>query len=134
MNGIVFPASIAGQRARLFLNAVHDWAEKRPDIAAIALFGSWADGTARPDSDIDLLIVAYDAAGYFTWQDWLSDFGKPTDRVQERTANLPTLRAWYADGPEVEFVFAPPAMAPSLPLLAGPVVAIHDPGGLLSAD
>ena len=129
-NAPAFPATIAGQRARLFLDAVRAWASKQPDIVAVALTGSWAAGTARPDSDIDLLVVAPDAAGYFAWQDWLSDFGRPTDRVRETTAGLPALRAWYADGPEAEFVFAAPASLPAS-MLEGPIVAIYDPDGLL---
>ncbi|MGI9252813.1 MAG: nucleotidyltransferase family protein [Thermomicrobiales bacterium] len=132
---IVFPATIAGQRARLLLDAVLVWVEKQPDIVSAALFGSWVAGAARPDSDIDLLIVAHDSAGYFAWQDWLSDFGKPGDRVQERIAGLPALRVWYADGPETEFVFAAPAdLAASEPakLLASPLLIIHDPAGVLA--
>ncbi|MFM9105687.1 MAG: nucleotidyltransferase family protein [Chloroflexota bacterium] len=125
-----FPATIAGQRARLFLDAVRAWAGRQPDILAVALFGSWATGAARPDSDIDLLIVAPDSAGYFAWQDWLSDFGRPADRIRETVNGLPALRAWYADGPEAEFVFAAPAALPgSLP--DGPLIPIHDPDGIL---
>jgi hypothetical protein len=132
---IDFPATIAGQRARLMLREVRAWAERQPDIIAVALFGSWATGTARPDSDIDLLIVVHDSAGYFAWQDWLSDFGKPGDRLQERIAGLPALRVWYADGPEAEFVFTTPAALenPETRALLDPALAvIHDPSGALT--
>jgi len=29
----------------------------RPDVTAAAIFGSWADGTRRPGSDIDVLVI-----------------------------------------------------------------------------
>jgi predicted nucleotidyltransferase len=29
----------------------------RPDVTAAAIFGSWADGTRRPASDIDVLVI-----------------------------------------------------------------------------
>lgn len=29
----------------------------RPDVAAAVIYGSWVNGTRRPDSDIDLLVV-----------------------------------------------------------------------------
>lgn len=29
----------------------------RPDVAAAVIYGSWASGTRRPDSDIDVLVV-----------------------------------------------------------------------------
>ena len=30
---------------------------RRPDVMAAAIYGSWARGTRRPDSDIDVLVV-----------------------------------------------------------------------------
>jgi uncharacterized protein len=129
----VFSPTIAGQRARLLLDAVEKWAGDRPDILAVALIGSWARGVARPDSDIDLLVIAQDTAGYFAWQDWLSDFGKPTDRARESVAGLSALRAWYADGPEVEFILVTPAqLEDASVLLDAGSMAIHDPNDLLA--
>jgi Nucleotidyltransferase domain len=37
------------------LSAIAHWAEQTPWISEIRLFGSRAKGTARPDSDIDLV-------------------------------------------------------------------------------
>ena len=40
-----------------FLSEFTAWASARPDIKALALVGSQANGTARPDSDVDLVII-----------------------------------------------------------------------------
>jgi predicted nucleotidyltransferase len=39
-------------------NAIADWVEDRSDLRALGLVGSWAKGTARADSDLDLLVLA----------------------------------------------------------------------------
>lgn len=36
---------------------VSHWAATRPDIRALLLVGSWARHAARPDSDIDLVVL-----------------------------------------------------------------------------
>src|SRR5687767_1223031 len=36
---------------------VVEWAERRPDIRAVALVGSHARNTATPDSDVDLILL-----------------------------------------------------------------------------
>jgi hypothetical protein len=37
---------------------VTDWVTKTDDLRALALCGSWATGSARRDSDLDLLVLA----------------------------------------------------------------------------
>ncbi len=133
------PASIAGARARILLEGVRAWAADRPDVAAVALVGSWARGTARPDSDIDLVIVTHDVAGFFAFPGWLAHFGKPTDRIEETYGVLRALRVWYADGPEVEFGVVPPSWCATDPVDSGTagvvldgLVALYDPVGVLA--
>ena len=67
----------------------------RYGVARIALFGSTARGTARPDSDIDIL-VAFDGPAtserYFGVQFLLEDLlGRPVDLVTDK-ALRPELR------------------------------------------
>jgi uncharacterized protein len=38
------------------------WALDRPDVRAVGMVGSWARGDARPDSDVDLVVLADDPA------------------------------------------------------------------------
>jgi predicted nucleotidyltransferase len=46
------------QRLRSQLETVVTALAERDDIALIILFGSWAEGKAKDESDIDLLVVA----------------------------------------------------------------------------
>lgn len=133
------PGTVSGARVRILLEGVRAWAADRPDVVAVALVGSWASGTARPDSDLDLVIVTHDVAGFFAFPGWLAHFGTPTDRVEECYGDLRAIRVWYADGPEVEFGVVSPgwcATDPVNPGTAGVVrdglVALHDPDGLLA--
>ncbi len=69
-------------------------------VTRLALFGSTARDTARPDSDIDIL-VAFDgpatSARYFGVQFYLEDLlGSPVDLVSEK-ALRPELRAFIEE-------------------------------------
>jgi uncharacterized protein len=44
----------------LIIEVVLAWATAQPEIRAVVLVGSHARGTARPDSDIDLVLLATD--------------------------------------------------------------------------
>jgi predicted nucleotidyltransferase len=43
-----------------FFAKISAWASARPDIHAAALVGSHARGTAKPDSDIDIVLLVDD--------------------------------------------------------------------------
>jgi len=50
----VVPAEIAGELERFVEVARARWAQ---DLISVVLFGSWARGEARPESDIDVLVI-----------------------------------------------------------------------------
>ena len=53
------------------LNAViTDWARQRPDITGLAMIGSWASGRARPDSDLDLVLLTDRQSEFRRDRDW----------------------------------------------------------------
>jgi uncharacterized protein len=54
--------------------AVAGWVEREPDLRALAVAGSWARGTAQPDSDCDLLILTTRLAR-FRGDTWLGALG-----------------------------------------------------------
>lgn len=120
------------------LEPITAWAKSRPDVRAVALVGSWARGGARPDSDLDLMLlvsqprllqrdtgwleaIPWGAARPAYWQD--EDYGAAWSR-----------RVFLEDGSELEFTFSLPAWARTAPVDPGTFRVInhgcrivHDP-------
>jgi nucleotidyltransferase-like protein len=118
------------------------WARSRSDIRALALVGSYASGNARPDSDIDLVIVA-DAPDTYQTADWVqSAVGQRgvLGAQLEQFGNVWSMFVALAEGPEIEFTFAqrswvrtdPPA-AEVCRIVRGGIVILYDPHGELIA-
>lgn len=51
-------------------------------VQKVLLFGSYARGNARPESDIDLIVVSPDFAGMPAWRRW-EILGKAAARIME---------------------------------------------------
>ena len=45
---------------QLILDSIIKWSEKRSDIFAVALAGSWARGTQHSKSDVDFVFIVHD--------------------------------------------------------------------------
>lgn len=58
----VSPERVA--EAQSVVDCVTSWAEGRADVVGLLLVGSYARGAARPDSDVDLVLLSRDVAGY----------------------------------------------------------------------
>jgi len=54
---------------------VTDWGSRRPDVAAVALVGSWARGTATLGSDVDVVLLTDTPDRYLNRADWIVDLG-----------------------------------------------------------
>lgn len=104
--------------AQPFLQQVYQWARQQGDIQALAVVGSQARRTARPDSDIDLIILADCPGRYLEGQGWASQFGRPEWQQVEDYGKLTSLRVGYQAGPEVEYGLAAPDWA-ALPVDPG---------------
>ena len=85
------------------LRTAQAWAGDRPDVAAVFLVGSQARGQARPDSDVDLVILTSEPGRYFEDRTWLEAFGAVERWQTEDWGRVQALRVWYRGGPEVEF-------------------------------
>jgi uncharacterized protein len=114
------------------------WAQSRTDLRAIALVGSWASGTPRPDSDIDLVILTTRVDSYVATDDWWTFLGMAEPRRIARWGTVTERRVGLPSGLEVEFGIAPLTWAAIDPVDPGTrdVVRdgcriIHDPDGLL---
>ncbi len=98
--------------ARSVQDAVLQWASADQTIRSVALVGSWARMTARPDSDIDLMVLCQDPSHFRQQDGWLANIGW-TDRGFEisRTGEEDYGAAWskrihLLPPAEVEITFA----------------------------
>jgi predicted nucleotidyltransferase len=118
------PASV--REIDQFLSSIAEWAQGQPDIQAVALVGSWARGTARPDSDIDLVIVVADPGVYLGDEAWLHRFGTPSSIADEDWGLVQSRRVIYASGLEVEFGLTINAWLATDPIDAGSAQVVAD--------
>ena len=85
-----------------FLAQVAEWAAARTDIRALGLVGSHARGTARQESDVDLLLLTTTPEKYTANADWARRFGRIASHEVERWGRVSSVRVWYESGLEVE--------------------------------
>ena len=101
-----------------FFNHITEWAAKEPGISAMALVGSHARGDARPDSDIDLVLLCANPQAWLRDASWILGFGEVARRQTEDWGRVTSLRVYYRSGLEVEFGLTTPAWA-ELPVDSG---------------
>jgi hypothetical protein len=119
------------------LHQVITWAQSQPTITGVALVGSHARGTARPDSDVDLVLLCTSPQTLVDEPTWTQLFGAVRTCQTENWGVLTSLRVYYRHGLEVEFGLTTPQWA-AIPVDAGTqrVVAdgmrlLWDPQGVL---
>jgi predicted nucleotidyltransferase len=86
-----------------FLDRVTDWVAHQPTIAAVALVGSYARGAARPDSDLDVVLLCEDPHACLAHTSWIHHFGAVERYHTEAWGAVTSLRVYYTEGLEVEF-------------------------------
>lgn len=89
--------------AEALIDDVRRWAEALEDIRTLAVVGSHARGDARPDSDVDLVVVCSEPARYLNDIAWVRTFGEVGELSCEDWGLVQSLRVLYRNGPEVEF-------------------------------
>jgi hypothetical protein len=107
--------------------------------------GSHARGTARPDSDFDLVLLVTAPEAFRAETRWLCDIdwsrlgAQPARWVDEDYGALWSRRVWLELACEIEFGFAAPSWGETQPIDPGTrrVIAdgchiLYDPLGLLS--
>lgn len=110
------------------------WAGARDDVAGAALVGSHARGEARPDSDVDLMLVTRLPQSYLDDHEWVEGFGTVDDVAVERWGAVTSLRVRYAGGPEVELGITTPAWATTDPVDPGTARVVSDGFRILLDD
>ncbi|MGB9369572.1 MAG: aminoglycoside 6-adenylyltransferase [Xanthobacteraceae bacterium] len=134
------------ERTERTIKAVVAWAAAHNAVRAVALVGSRARGAARPDSDIDLVLLVVDAEAFradHLWLDviaWKQTGVRPLTWRDVQYGDLWSRHVRIDDGLEVEFSFAPLSWANCAPLNTGTkrVIsdgcrALYDPDALLAA-
>jgi uncharacterized protein len=127
------------------LSEILIWIEREEAARGLALVGSYARGTAHPDSDVDVLILI-DAPESFVRQRWLDEINwrrvgaSPVARYVVHYGVVWSSHVQLDKGLEVEFSFAPLSWAAARPLDSGTRQAIsggchilYDPDGLFGA-
>lgn len=115
-----------------FLAEALNWAEQDENIRCMVLVGSQARGTARADSDVDLVVMAEDPKVYIRDHSFAGRFGNIDKMQTEDWGRVTSVRVFYKDGLEVEFGFTDPSWC-SVPLDAGTLEVLTD-GYRLMAD
>jgi hypothetical protein len=129
----------------LLADAVRDWARGREDVVAVALVGSHARGTARPDSDVDFVVLtrapdSYRAGAWPVQVAWPSGTAAQPAWVDVTYGELWARHLELTDGTRVEVGFAAPPWARVAPADEGAAAVVRrgckvrwDPLGLLAA-
>lgn len=109
-----------------------------PEIVGIALFGSHAKGTERPDSDFDFLFVTTDIEVHFRDNHYVSCIGTFRYARREKWFSGETLRSFLREeNGQIELNFVKPEWATLPPndeakrIFRDGVRILHDPQGIL---
>ncbi len=108
-----------------FLSEAQRWTEQDENIRCMVLVGSQARGTARADSDVDLVVMAEDPRVFIRDHSFAGRFGSIDKMETEDWGKVTSVRVFYKDGLEVEFCFTDPSWC-SVPLDAGTLEVLRD--------
>ncbi len=119
------------------LDDLREWGLCERAIQGIAVVGSHARGTARPASDLALVILLDDPLALARDDDWMARFGS-IGRVRDEDWGPVKAKRVHYDGTVVEFGLASPEWAATEPCDAGTLAVVesgvrvvYDPKGLL---
>ena len=114
------------------IQAVAAWAAKRGDIQAVALVGSWARGTARPGSDVDIVILTTEPLRYIERQEWAMALDVTLAREAESWGAVTSRRGITAAARTIEFGITTPEWPGGDQVLREGARIIYDPVGVLA--
>ncbi|WP_331449598.1 nucleotidyltransferase domain-containing protein [Streptomyces prasinus] len=125
--------------AQEIINRITRWAANRQDIVGLLLVGSFARDAARPDSDIDIVLLTTDQAQYFN-SAWANELALGELIRTQSWGPITERRYAAASGLEVEIGISSPEWAQTDTVDPGTrrVVTdgarpLHDPAGVLAA-
>lgn len=119
------------------MDRVAAWAAAQPDLVGVAVVGSRARGTARADSDLDLVFLSSDPGRYIRDEEWAHELAGEVRAGAHRGA-LIEQRVKAPWGPELDVGIGSPRWASINPVDPGTervtregLRIVHDPEGLL---
>lgn len=92
-----------------FLNDLKEYAENNSHIESIIVVGSYARGTNKENSDLDIVIITSKKAEMVANQEFTQNFGEIDKKQTEYYGACTSIRVWYEDGKEVEFGIVEPS-------------------------
>ncbi|MGV9567260.1 nucleotidyltransferase domain-containing protein [Streptomyces sp. NPDC003480] len=139
---LVHPTALSPERVAE-INEVIDqitrWARGREDVVGLLLVGSCARNTARPDSDIDVVLLTTEESEYLLEDAWAVELGLGELIRTQSWGPITERRYATASGLEVELGIGSPTWAKTDPVDSGThrVVTdgarvLHDPAGILA--
>ena len=81
-----------------FIKQVTDWARRERNVAAAILVGSHSRGEARPDSDVDIVLLCRDPSRLLESRQWIHRFGQPDGITRRPYKTLTTFEVRFASG------------------------------------
>lgn len=94
-----------------FIKALKEWAEQQKDIESVIVVGSYARGTNKASSDLDLVLITSNKSEMVESQAFVNFFGDVEDKQTEYYGACTSIRVWYKNGMEVEFGIVEPSWA-----------------------
>lgn len=101
------------------------WAEAHDSIESVIVVGSYARGTNRPTSDLDIVIITPNKTDLVQQPSFAEEFGDTERSQMEYYGANTTIRVWYKDGKEVEFGIVEPSWL-AIPLDEGTFRVLND--------
>lgn len=108
-----------------FIKKIKDWGLNENKIDSILLVGSYARDNAKPDSDIDLIIIVNRQSEFINDHKWIHSFGNVSTYSFEDWGRVQSIRVFYKNSFEVEFGIAESIWA-EIPVDPGTLRVIHD--------
>ena len=91
-----------------FINEIKQWGTENTNIKSIIIVGSYARGTNKATSDIDLIIITTNKDEMLNNQNFIELFGEVERTQTEYYGACTSVRVWYKNGSEVEFGLVTP--------------------------
>jgi uncharacterized protein len=124
--------STQAKKVESILAEVVEWAVQSADISAVSLVGSWARGTARKDSDIDLMLLSSNPSQFRNSENWINQIhwekaGSTVKDWKDTDYGLAWSRHIYLeDGTKIECSFGHLLWASTNPIDAGTFRVVSD--------